>query len=550
MKNIIYIILTVVVIFGSTDSTSPINILNNIDTNQINSTDKPTYDTQLEISMDSLFVNDELFDLRMSDAKELFSEAIIADMTNDTMSAEYQFELLFEALSDLELLSLEDEFQNLEYNRLLKSAIDYYENKSESINKSDSGLSTAVLRDKVNDFVISQTLEDLEYVEETIEIIPGHIPITYNRKVASIIKFFTNQGKKSVQKWLDRSDRYKAIMLPILEEEGLPPEIFYLAMIESGLNPLAMSYAKAAGFWQFIASTGKIYGLKKNWYIDERSDFEKSTRAAARYLKDLYSEFQDWYLAFAAYNCGEGRVRRVIKRHGTRNYWELTSLPAETRNYVPNIMAAYFVAKDPEKYGFRVKPESLLEWKIKQIDKSVSLAELAKCADVSEEILSLYNPELRRNIIPPIEDKKTYSLRLPSNFNESFDSLYSLLQEEKKDEIVFENHRVRRGESLWLIAKKYNVRIQDIVDANRLQNTRYIKPGQKLKIPISGFEKHRNKTISKSGKKRIYYTVRYGDTLSGIAKKYYTSVRKIKSWNGLRSDFLRQGQKLIIWTRK
>ena len=141
-------------------------------------------------------------------------------------------------------------------------------------------------------------------------------------------------------------------------------------------------------------------------------------------------------------------------------------------------------------------------------------------------------------------------MRLPSNFNESFDSLYSLLQEEKKDEIVFENHRVRRGESLWLIAKKYNVRIQDIVDANRLQNTRYIKPGQKLKIPISGFEKHRNKTISKSGKKRIYYTVRYGDTLSGIAKKYYTSVRKIKSWNGLRSDFLRQGQKLIIWTRK
>ncbi|MAJ44008.1 MAG: hypothetical protein CMF96_04570 [Candidatus Marinimicrobia bacterium] len=525
----------------------PVNLL---DSNNIKSNDKPEYDTQLEISMDSLFVDDELFDLRISDTKELFSEAIIADMTNDTMSAGYQFELLFEALSDLETLSLEDEFQNLEFNRLLTAAIDYYENKSQSVNKAESGLSTAVLRDKLNDYVYSQTLEDLEYVEETVEIISGHIPITYNRKVASIIKFFTNQGKKSVQKWLDRSDRYKAIMLPILEDEGLPPEIFYVAMIESGLNPIAMSYAKAAGFWQFIASTGKNYGLKKNWYIDERSDFEKSTRAAANYLKDLYAEFNDWYLAFAAYNCGEGRVRRVIKRHGSRDYWKLTTLPAETRNYVPNIMAAIFVAKDPEKYGFRVKPESILEWDVKQIDKSVSLSELAKCANTTEDILSLYNPELRRNIIPPIEKNKTYSLRLPKNYNISFDSLYSLLQEEKNDEVVFEIHRVRSGENLWLIARKYNVRIQDIVDANKLQNTRYIRPGQRLQIPISGFEKHRNKSVNQSGKKKIYYTVRYGDTLSGIAKKYYTSVRKIKRWNGLRSDFLRQGQKLIIWTKK
>jgi len=212
-------------------------------------------------------------------------------------------------------------------------------------------------------------------------------------------------------------------------------------------------------------------------------------------------------------------------------------------------MAAIFVAKDPEKYGFRVKPESILKWDIKPIDKSVSLAELAICAGSTEEILFLYNPELRRSIIPPIEKNEKYLLRLPKNYNVSFDSLFALLQEEKVDEVIFETHRVRSGESLWLIAKKYNIRIQDIVDANKLQNTRYIKPGQRLKIPISGFEKHRNKSITQSGKKKIYYTVRYGDTLSGIAKKYYTSVRKLKSWNGLRSDFLRQGQKLIIWTK-
>jgi membrane-bound lytic murein transglycosylase D len=520
-----------------------------IDSTIILKTDKPAYNTQLEISMDSLFIDDELFDLRISDAKEMFSEAIIADLTSDTMSAGYQFELLFELLSDLEMLSLDDEFQNLEFNTLLTAAITYYEQKSQSIDKAESGLSVAVLRDRLNDFVYSQTLEDLEYVEETIEVIPGHIPITYNRKVASIIKFFTNQGKKSVQKWLDRSDRYKEIMLPILEEEGVPSELFYVAMIESGLNPIAMSYAKASGFWQFIASTGKAYGLKKNWWVDERSDFEKSTHAAANYLKDLHDEFGDWYLAFAAYNCGEGRVRRVIKRHGTRDYWKLTSLPAETRNYVPNIMAAIFVAKDPAKYGFRVNPEPKIEWEIKNVNKSVLLKDLAVCAGTTENILFLYNPELRRNIIPPIEKNKFYPLRLPLNTNSKFDSLYALLQEKKVDEVVFETHKVRRGESLWLIAKKYNIRIQDIVDANKLQKTRYIKPGQRLQIPVSGYENIRNKSINKAGKKKIYYTVRYGDTLSGIAKQYYTSVRKLKNWNGLRSDFLRQGQKLIIWTK-
>lgn len=519
------------------------------DTVQFKIPDQPVFKTQLDISMDSLFVDDELYDLRMSDAKEIFSEAIISDMTGDTMTAVYQFEILFESLAGLEELSQEDEFQYLEFNKLLTAAINYYEKSTTSIDPVKSGLSTAVLRDRLNEYIYSQTLEELEYVEESVEVIPGHIPITYNRKVASIIKYFQNQGKPSVQKWLDRMDRYKSIMLPILEEEGVPLELFYVAMVESGLNPFAMSYAQASGFWQFIASTGKIYGLKKTWWVDERRDFEKSTRAAAKYLKNLYEEFNDWYLALASYNCGENRVRKVIARQGTRDYWKLSSLPAETRNYVPNILAALYIANDPEKYGFRVKPASLLEWKIAQIDKSVSLKSISKCTGVPEDKLLILNPELRRNQIPPMEKNKYYSLRIPENTSENFDSLFALLTEEKIENVVFEMHRVRRGESLWLIARKYNVRIQDIVDANRLHNSRYIRPGQKLQIPVSGVEQWRKSAISKSDKKKIYYTVRYGDTLSGIAKRHYTSVRKIKKWNGLRSDFLRAGQKLIIWSK-
>ena len=268
--------------------------------------------------------DEDIFDAQMGEAKAIYAEAVISDLTGDTLDAAYQFELLFEALANIEVLSKDDEFQTLEFNRILTAAIDYYEDESVTLAKVETGFSVALLKDKLNEYIYSQTLEDLEFVEERVEIIPGHIPITYNQKVASIIRFFQNEGRSSFQKWLNRISRYKPIILPILEDEGVPSELFYLAMIESGLNPNAYSYAHASGIWQFIASTGKNYGLKKNWWIDERRDFEKSTRAAAHYLKDLFEEFDDWYLAFAAYNCGSGRVRKEIKRQNTKDYWKLS----------------------------------------------------------------------------------------------------------------------------------------------------------------------------------------------------------------------------------
>ena len=497
-------------------------------------------------AQDSLDVED-LFEVQLYESKILLAESIISDLTGDTIEAKFQFDLLFESLSTLDAFKTKDEFQSLEMNRLLTASIDYYEKESITINKIETGLSVSLLKDRLNQYIYNQTIDDLEYVDETVEIIPGHIPITYNQKVASIIKFFQKDGRKSMSKWLNRMDKYKKIILPILEEEGVPPEIFYLAMIESGLNPKAYSYAHASGIWQFIKSTGKVYGLKQDWWVDERRDLTKATHAASNYLKDLHKEFDDWYLAFAAYNCGSGRVRKAIKRHGSRNYWDLHTLPSQTRSYVPNIMAAIIISNNPKKYGFEINSVDDFEWIIKDIDKSVKLKTIADCADIDIKELQKINPEIKQASIPPLKDNEIYSLRMPITTSKDFDSLFALVDAPILDEVVFINHKVKEGESLWIIAKKYNARISDIVSINKLSDKSYIRPKQVLKIPTKAYDEYRKSTQSRS--KKIYYTVKRGDSLSEIAEKYRTSVKNIKKWNGLRNNRILVGQKLKIWTK-
>ena len=392
-------------------------------------------DSSMIIINDSLNVIDNLFRDQIDESKVLLSESIISDITGDTLSSLYNFKLLFESLAQIDEMNDMDEFEELEYNKLLTSAVEYYEKKALTVNKIQTGLSVALLRDKLDEYTYNQNLDDLEFVDETVEIIDGHIPITYNRKVKNIIKFFQNQGRASIQKWLNRTNRYKKIILPILEEEKVPPELFYLAMIESGLNANAYSYAHASGMWQFISSTGKSYGLEKTWYIDERLDFEKSTRAASAYLKDLYEEFDDWYLAFAAYNSGSGRVQRAIRRHESNDYWALYTLPKETRNYVPNIMAAIFISMNPEKYGFTPNPYPDLDWNIVEINKSISLDKISKCSNISIKELRQYNPEIKQAVIPPLKDGEVYKFRLPKTASAKFDSLFALVEEEKIDEL-------------------------------------------------------------------------------------------------------------------
>ena len=505
--------------------------------------------------------SNDIFYEQLMESKLTFADAITYDIALDTTEAEVQFLSLFSSFEFLDSLSLDDEYKRIEYNMILNASIDYYQNKSVSINRLESPLSMALFKEKLQAYFYKQELEDVEFVDETVEFIDGHIPITFNSKVATNVKYFSSNGaKKGVQMWLNRINKFKKIMLPILEEEGVPPEIFYVSVIESGLNPVALSYAQALGPWQFIASTGKVYGLEKNWFIDERMDFVKSTYAAARYLKDLKAIFdkvnpedlngENWYLAFAAYNCGAGRVLKEIKRSNSTNFWDLNRLPGQTRNYVPKILAIFLINKNPEKYGFTINNEPDMNWIIKDIDKQLSFSQISKIANVSPKTLQIYNPEIKRGIIQPKKDSSYYQLRLPANKNyDDFDSLYALLNEETTRSLLIVEHTVKRGENLSLISKRYKVKIQDITSMNRISAKKYLQPGQKLQIPTQGYDEYVKSLINTSNTTKIYHTVRTGDTLSEIASKYRTSIKKIKKWNGIRENdnVIYVGKKLIIF---
>ena len=489
---------------------------------------------------EELFMDDNLFEQLLTESKLFYADAIMADLRSDTLNAMLYFDNLFKALAQLEEISKNvPEIAQLKYQNILSASIEYYDNKVMSIDHAETGFSTAVFKDKLEDYIYSQSLDDIVDIEESVEIIEGHVPITYNKKVASIIRYYKNQGKRHIQKWLNREDKFKEIILPILKEEGVPPEIFYVAMVESGLKTDAKSYASAVGPWQFIASTAKVFDLKKSYYVDERRDFEKSTRAACRYLKKLHKEFNDWYLAFAAYNCGETRVRRHINYFNTRNFWELTNLPKETQNYIPSILAIIFISKDPEKYGFTVEPEPYFNWEIKEIDKSVSVGEIARCSKISKNKLLDYNPELLKDFVY-VEKKTKYNFRMPIEYSQDFDSLFALVKDIKADKVLIVNHKVKRGESFWYLAKKNGTTITAICELNNLDRNKPLRVGKMIKIPV-GMKNYKAKP-----KKQIY-VVKYGDTISQIAVKNNVKMSKIKSWNNLRGNMIKVGQKLIIY---
>lgn len=378
------------------------------------------------------------------------------------------------------------------------------------------------------------------------------VPIDLTPEVRQSIDFFTTSARDIFARWLDRSSDYHELIQTELEAAGLPSDLFYMAMIESGFNPRAYSVAHAAGIWQFTSHTGRLYGLRRNTWKDERRDPIKSTQAAVRHIRHLYDLFQDWRLVVAAYNCGQGRLGRTIRRSGTHDFWELEGLPRETARHVPRFMAAAVMAKDPEWFGFD-PPESrsMFEHDVVEVRECVDLRVAAECAGTTYERMRALNPELRRGYTPPVKGQ-VYALRVPPGRAEHFKDRYASLPVEQRVRMV--DYRVRSGDTVSHIARRMGVSSRVVMDANRIRNPRHLRAGALLQIPLHPDLLARYTASSVEATPdpftsvRSTYRVRRGDTLWEIAQREGVKPEQIRRWNNLPSAaYIYPGDRLTIW---
>jgi membrane-bound lytic murein transglycosylase D len=410
-------------------------------------------------------------------------------------------------------------------------------------------------------------------VAADLEALPHDIDIPLNPKVLSFVQLFSGRLKGFLEEGLSRGAQFLPMIQDVFRAEGLPLDLAYVPLVESAFKPSALSRAKARGIWQFMRGTGLENGLKHDWYIDERADAEKATRAAAKYLKTLYKTFGDWHLALASYNGGPGRVQRAIKRSGRSDFWKLTAttkyLPRETRDYVPLILAAVIIARNPAQYGLDVQPVEMPKFERVTLPVAVDLRRVAEWIDTPVQAIQDLNPELRRWTTPV--RAKDYELKVPEG---TAATVRQQLAETEADELASLNwHTVRKGETLLAIAKKLKVNRADLAEANYLSTKAKVTAGQRLIIPRAPALLLAARTDSPAPPvtesrsvdvvvasnvaptpqrnvpgpaKKVVYRVKKGDTLASIARLYRTTVASLKSWNRLRGNGIQVGQRLTI----
>jgi membrane-bound lytic murein transglycosylase D len=379
--------------------------------------------------------------------------------------------------------------------------------------------------------------------EAELKSTQSDLPLIINDYVAGYINYFSTRGKSTFEQALARSGRYREMIMRVFKEEGVPQDLIYLAQAESGFHPLALSRVGARGMWQFMASRATGYGLQRNWWVDDRQDPEKATRAAARHLKDLYKQFGDWYLAMAAYNSGPGNVQQAVKRTGYADFWELYKrnvLPAETKNYVPIILAMTIMSKNPAQYGLdEIKPDSPDAYDTVMVDYPVDLRLVAECVDAPVERLNDLNPSLLRRTTPK---DQAFQLRIPAGTKEKYQEAIASIPEDKR--VLWRYYKVQPGETLASVARKYHTTERAISSVNNLQGAALAEDA-KLVIPMSGSTSAVG-TVAYS-KHPTRYKARKGDSVLSVADDFGVPPDKLRRWNHLKGNELRRGRALVIY---
>lgn len=497
---------------------------------------------------------------RIADIYRIHVNAIEAQIQNDPLSAEKH---ITDALNSLQnLLDTYPEVQSdPRFSELYRSVMTEY--------REFYGITDSTNKVEGEIFAIQEELYsgNDEWMEEGYSL-PNDIttpdtkvPLVQNRQVNRHLMYFTLKRPEVMETWLKRSEEYFPMMRDIFEEENVPTELIHLAMVESGLNPEARSWASAVGMWQFIRATGSMYGLEVNWWIDERRNPEKATRAAARHLKDLYNIWGDWHLAIANYNISPRGLKRAVRAAGEEDYWAAFShLPRETQGYVPGFIAATMIHMNPEKFGFEEQYEKReYDYDVHEVAPLMPLDALADAAGISTDKLKKYNPELLRWATPPGEK---YPLKLPAGSKERFASNYKDIPKEKRTQNVA-MHTVNQGETLGYIARKYGTSVRALYETNEsLSSTIY--PGQKIVVPLApgsdekiAVDHPTNQPRGQTSRKRsepkapantdkLYYKVKQGDTIGHIAEWYDLRAWQIRSWNQT-SNSIRPGDKLVVY---
>ncbi len=407
------------------------------------------------------------------------------------------------------------------------------------------------LQDTVEE-IQQDEIEEVAFPEKKQLVLHSEIPVELNDEVMVWIRFFAKKERDRFESYLVRGSQYRKLIEEIFRKNKLPPELYYLALIESGFVHHARSSASAVGYWQFMRPTGIQYGLRISPYVDERQDIVRATQAAAKYLRWLFNQFDDWHLALAAYNAGPGRIKGALRRSGLKDYWQLARkgfIPKETASYVPQFMAAMIVGSFPERFNFEVPDAAEIpDIKPVRVPSPIKITDLARISNVSVDMIQKLNPHLKAGYTPPNVSK--YYVWMPASMKIDSEDLSIKLIPFKKDSRLFagggravgggafRTHIVRKGETLNLIARRYRKSMTQLKTENGLRTGR-IMVGQAIKIPG-------NRSSQLTLARATFYRVKPGDSLASIAQKFKVSIAALRQSNGLRGTVIYKGQSLKI----